>query len=295
MQRGAAGVVVFLMGVVAFLGIGCVSQEQYDTAVLRNREQEKVLKDREMEAATLNERVAALQAARGDAQRILTEKDDHLATLAKKCDAYEKAYKEIYADYVKLAEMPRYFGSGGYGESTNKALQSLADQFKDFIIYDPVTGMLRFKGDVTFPSGSDAVSAEAKAALAKLATILNSDDGKQIKLEVVGHTDIDKVTKPATIKLLQDRKKPTNNQGLSEARAEAVAEALKAAGIAAGRVTTKGVGDVQPVDNRTTADAKAKNRRVEIFLTGPGTTPTSTPPVTPKGPTTPAKAPTAVP
>jgi OOP family OmpA-OmpF porin len=54
--------------------------------------------------------------------------------------------------------------------------------------------------------------------------------------------------------------------GLSNARAESVAEILKAGGIEAVRIITQGMGESQPLADNRTADGKAKNRRVEIFL-----------------------------
>ena len=58
--------------------------------------------------------------------------------------------------------------------------------------------------------------------------------------------------------------------GLSEARAESVAAVLKAGGIDAKRLTTYGKGDADPVAENSTAAGKAKNRRVEIYLTPMG-------------------------
>jgi OOP family OmpA-OmpF porin len=50
-----------------------------------------------------------------------------------------------------------------------------------------------------------------------------------------------------------------------------VAQILVAAKVEASRIATKGVGESQPIADNKSAEGKAKNRRVEIFLTGPGT------------------------
>jgi len=45
-----------------------------------------------------------------------------------------------------------------------------------------------------------------------------------------------------------------------------VAEILKGAKVEPARITTKGKGEAEPIADNKTADGKAKNRRVEIFL-----------------------------
>jgi outer membrane protein OmpA-like peptidoglycan-associated protein len=54
------------------------------------------------------------------------------------------------------------------------------------------------------------------------------------------------------------------NLRLSERRANTVREALVAEGIAADRITTKGMGESNPVASNDTAAGRAQNRRVDI-------------------------------
>ena len=72
-----------------------------------------------------------------------------------------------------------------------------------------------------------------------------------VKLEIDGHTDSDG-DKAANIKLSQDR-------------AEAVKNQLIALGVDASRLTSKGFGESKPVDNNTTPEGMADNRRVEFI------------------------------
>lgn len=58
------------------------------------------------------------------------------------------------------------------------------------------------------------------------------------------------------------------NQELSERRAQAVAEALVARGVAPGRLTVRGFADTRPVASNRTPDGRAANRRVEIIVEG---------------------------
>lgn len=55
------------------------------------------------------------------------------------------------------------------------------------------------------------------------------------------------------------------NQGLSERRAAAVADYLVSQGVSADAISTKGMGESQPVADNSTAGGRAKNRRVEIL------------------------------
>lgn len=56
------------------------------------------------------------------------------------------------------------------------------------------------------------------------------------------------------------------NRALSEARANAVAQALIARGVPAERITTKGMAYLRPIASNDTAQGRALNRRVEILV-----------------------------
>jgi outer membrane protein OmpA-like peptidoglycan-associated protein len=56
------------------------------------------------------------------------------------------------------------------------------------------------------------------------------------------------------------------NQRLSEERAESVKQALIDAGVAPGRILTRGYGEAFPVASNDTAAGRQLNRRVQIVL-----------------------------
>ena len=62
--------------------------------------------------------------------------------------------------------------------------------------FDPNRGIVKFKSDVTFSSGSAVVQDQARAAIDRLAGILNGTTAGQYDLQVVGHTDNQKVGMP---------------------------------------------------------------------------------------------------
>jgi len=148
-----------------------------------------------------------------------------------------------------------------------EAVKDLDEKYPDLFTFDKDKGLFQFNSDTTFASGSSVVRPEAKAALMKLAQILNDDQVKDRTLTIVGHTDSDRVVKPTTISHLKSLGKSVDNQGLSEARAEAVAAVLRAGGIDASRMTTEGRGQTEPVADNHTSAGKAKNRRVSVYLT----------------------------
>jgi type VI secretion system protein ImpK len=77
------------------------------------------------------------------------------------------------------------------------------------------------------------------------------------KVTVIGHTDNVPV----------QRSNPfASNQGLSEARAAAIAEALIAAGVDATIVSAEGHADTEPIADNGTKEGRARNRRVEIKI-----------------------------
>lgn len=79
----------------------------------------------------------------------------------------------------------------------------------------------------------------------------------EIKVELDGHTD--------SIGTEQ------YNQGLSERRAQIVADYLTAHGISADRITAvKGFGETQPIDTNSTKEGRARNRRTELKVENPG-------------------------
>jgi len=60
------------------------------------------------------------------------------------------------------------------------------------------------------------------------------------------------------------------NQKLSEQRAQAVADYIISLGADPAKITVVGKGETQPVAENSTAEGRAKNRRVEVDVVGFG-------------------------
>jgi outer membrane protein OmpA-like peptidoglycan-associated protein len=56
---------------------------------------------------------------------------------------------------------------------------------------------------------------------------------------------------------------------LSSKRAGSIASYLIKKGIAANRISTKGLGDTKPIDTNNTEEGRAKNRRTSFTITIP--------------------------
>ncbi|HZZ06509.1 type VI secretion system protein TssL, long form [Paraburkholderia sp.] len=114
--------------------------------------------------------------------------------------------------------------------------------------------VIALRGDGLFGSGSAVASEAALPVLSHIATILDRVPGDIL---ITGHTD----NQP-----IRDRRFPSN-LALSLARAEAVRQWLKSAGLDARRsVKVAGRGDQQPLESNATAAGRSRNRRVEIAV-----------------------------
>lgn len=162
----------------------------------------------------------------------------------------------------RLAALNDKFGSLRFGNldpATDAALQALAAQHPDMLEYDPARGLLRFKSDVTFDSGSDRVRDQAQSTLTALANILNNA-AAQYDVRIVGHTDSQRLSGPTA-------QKHTSNLRLSADRAIAVRNVLVQDGVSAPRFEVGGRGEFDPMVANTGNGNTPQNRRVEIFLT----------------------------
>ncbi|MDR3390483.1 MAG: OmpA family protein [Sulfuriferula sp.] len=109
-----------------------------------------------------------------------------------------------------------------------------------------------------FASGKADLTDAAKRQLDALVTSMAGKSG--LRIAVVGHTDNQHLAS-ATRRLFK------NNQGLSEARALAVANYLmRALKLSATQMAISGKGETVPVASNNTPDGMARNRRVEVTV-----------------------------
>lgn len=107
-----------------------------------------------------------------------------------------------------------------------------------------------YKEPIRFAHNSDQIDSASNKELDSTAAILKKHQDS--KVVVKGYTDS-----------LGD---PNYNIDLSQRRAQAVADALKARGVAAENVSAVGYGASNPVASNQTADGRRQNRRVELQI-----------------------------
>ena len=103
---------------------------------------------------------------------------------------------------------------------------------------------------IEFESGKATLTASGQAILDEMAVALHKVKGK--KVEVIGHTDNTGLRE--------------SNLALSQARAEAVRVYLAGKGISQDMVMVSGQGPDRPVAENSSADGRARNRRIEFRI-----------------------------
>jgi len=134
-------------------------------------------------------------------------------------------------------------------------------------------GLIVNMSDVVFATGSYQIKTSAQIKLARIAGILMTYPG--LKVQVEGYTD--NVGSAAF------------NQKLSNQRANAVMKFLISQGVKANSISAKGYGEADPVASNNTVAGRAKNRRVQLVVSGAaiGTKQQAPPPATPPPPANP--------
>ncbi|MEM6892904.1 MAG: OmpA family protein [Bacteroidota bacterium] len=103
---------------------------------------------------------------------------------------------------------------------------------------------------ILFDSGSARLKPESMGIIRQIYQVLQQDGN--INLKIVGHTDSDGADDA--------------NLTLSKSRADSVKKALvDIYGVSGDRLTTDGKGESEPVEENSTPEGKAKNRRVEFI------------------------------
>lgn len=109
---------------------------------------------------------------------------------------------------------------------------------------------LNIPADASFDVGRAELKPAMRSVLDKYASTMNQHTVTTI--EIIGHTD--------------STGSDAINDPLSLARAEATRDYLVRHGVATSRITTSGHGEREPVASNDTAEGRAANRRVEIYI-----------------------------
>ena len=112
-----------------------------------------------------------------------------------------------------------------------------------------------FDSGILFPLNGTTLNSESKKALAEFAEKMA--DMPETDITVYGHTDN---TGSAEV-----------NERISKQRADAVAQYLQSCSISKDRLTSEGKSFTMPVADNSTAEGRAQNRRVEVYISANAT------------------------
>ncbi len=104
--------------------------------------------------------------------------------------------------------------------------------------------------NIEFATASDKIVSSEKQGIDEIVKFMRKYP--YVFLEIHGHTD--------------NQGTPDFNRDLSIRRAEAAKKLIVKAGIAPGRIITKGFGDTKPIASNDTEEGRAKNRRIEFHI-----------------------------
>jgi chemotaxis protein MotB len=255
MIRSRSLILVLCCAVVVLIS-GCGDSQKYNDLKAQNRIQQQRIEGLENElglcSGQLQQKTQELESIAGKSGVDMDAKDAMIAALE----------ADIQKKRALIAQMQTQLLQGGtpLPAEMKVLLQDFATT-SDMVDFDPATGMLKFKSDLLFDSGSDNVKAGATESVKALAEIMNSTEGGQFDVVIVGHTDDMPIKKAATLK-----NHPTNWH-LSVHRAISVERMLDTNGLAPERMAVKGYGEYRPVEaNKPGKKGNAANRRVEIFI-----------------------------
>jgi outer membrane protein OmpA-like peptidoglycan-associated protein len=147
-------------------------------------------------------------------------------------------------------------GAGGYIWSKHmadkKAAMEQATQGTGVAVTQTADNQLKLEipSDISFDTGRADIKPNLRPILDQFASGLANQPNTEVR--IVGHTD--NVGTDAV------------NDPLSRQRAQSARDYLASRGVNANRIMIEGRGEREPIATNATADGRARNRRVEIFL-----------------------------
>jgi chemotaxis protein MotB len=250
---------LLVISLLSIVSVGCVSTEKYSTVKMDADQYATRLAVAEREKAEAMATRDALQRQIDGVGMGSTQKDALILNQSNQINDLQRQLAELNDRYAKasanvgsVVQLP---------PELNEALKQFAAANPDLVGYDESRGMVKFKSDVTFATGSAILTPAAASAIDRFASIVNSPAAAGYELMVVGHTDNIPVSHPAT--LAAGHK---DNWYLSAHRAIAVSGELRREAVSAGRLEVAGCADQRPAASNADAAGRAMNRRVEVLI-----------------------------
>lgn len=156
-----------------------------------------------------------------------------------------------YRKYIYLASPKNGWPETktGYFYASNFTLAETGKDARSKVVKDLFEMGKASTTAIKFKVNSDALLPESNTIINELVMAMKANATARVK--IIGHTDSDGDDK--------------NNLALSLQRATAVKAKMVSLGIASNRLTTDGMGESKPTADNSSAEGKAKNRRVEFI------------------------------
>ncbi len=248
----------FLLGLFALLGVaGCASATRVTELESENRAllAQTRAQTTEIENLRSHSRKVVDELARTEAVLAKMETDAERQQLL--MAAYQRERELVHqqlAHWTPPDQLPPSPQSIGQLEALSQRVSAVR--------FDRATAVGKLETDVMFDSGRTELKAGAVQSLRNLAKALQSPETADLRVVVIGHTD----SRPVAGRPLRDEL-PTNLH-LSAARALAVADCLREAGLSEDRLSIVGFGAQWPAGSPlpSQADPRQHERRVEVCV-----------------------------
>jgi chemotaxis protein MotB len=238
---------------------GCVSQDKYNALKLDRDGLAEQLSKSQSDGASARAEADSYKGQLAELMNGSSSKDALTNNLTQQLATIQAQYDDLNRRYADA--MQRSGTTVALPPALTSELQTFANEHPELVDFDAARGIVKFKSDVTFGVGDATLSASAKSAITRFATILNSPAASGYELMVAGHTDNQRVSNPRTIAAGNK-----DNWYLSCHRAISVGDELIAARISPNRLAMVGYADQRPVASNGSASGQAQNRRVEVLI-----------------------------
>ena len=207
------------------------------------------------EAVTAGEdaRRAALVARVAADAKAQREAAAEAAAAAERERAAEAAAQAALATEAAVEKAARLAAADADARARAEARAQLLNRLSTVLpTHESERGLVSEVGGVQFDTGTANLNSSARESLARFSGIVASYP--ELHFTIEGHTD--NVGSDAT------------NSELSLRRAIAVRDYLTSISVPVGNVEVAGFGSSRPISDNTSADGRARNRRVEIVISG---------------------------
>ncbi len=256
-NRQTRWAVVAAVVVAAAAAVGCgPSQEELDAERARVRALQEELREAQAERETLEDRLAAMSAQNEELANRLRALGEDVEELEGTRASLEGELERTQRALAELRERERQ------AQARLQTFRNMLEQLRSLIDAGTLTVRIRngrmvvvLPEAILFDSGRANLKDEAEVPLTQLTEVLQGLQGR--RFQVTGHTD--------NVPIRRSRRFDSNWE-LSTARAVTVARFMIEQGMPANRLSAAGYADTQPLNDNSTDELRAQNRRIEIAL-----------------------------